>query len=68
MAYIVGELQKEFWEEPCMSCFKQIHYTKDDILHKKEVLNEDVTIDIDYIICPSCEKEMEVHKVDTMLC
>ena len=71
MAYVVGEYQGEGWEEPCMSCFKQIHYTNDDISKKIKQHNEipnDVMYEYNYILCPNCGKEMEVHRVDVMLC
>lgn len=71
MAFIVNTYLKDSWEEPCMNCFKQICYSEEDIMKKIKQDNEipnDVMHEVNYIICPNCGREMEVHRIDTLLC
>jgi hypothetical protein len=71
MAFVVNTYTKDNWEEPCMNCFKQICYSEEDIQIKMVQDNKipnDVMHAIGYIICPSCGKEMKVHRTDTLLC
>jgi hypothetical protein len=70
MAFVVNTYFKESWEEPCMNCFKQICYSEEDILKKivqDNYIPDDVMHEVNYIICPNCGKEMEVHRTDSIL-
>jgi uncharacterized protein with PIN domain len=67
MAHVVPDIEdKQSWEEPCMNCYKQIHYTEDDIING--FINEDCTASGYFIYCPNCGKKMRVSRTNIALC
>lgn len=71
MAFVGNTYTKDYWEEPCMNCFKQICYFEEDIMKKikqHDKIPNDVMCGVNYILCPNCGEEMEIHRVDNTLC
>jgi hypothetical protein len=67
MAYVVEHYIHDYsWEEPCMSCFKQIHYNESEIVNG--FYNDDCTASGFFIYCPHCGNKMKVSRTNVTLC
>lgn len=67
MAYVIKYNSKNepSYEEPCMKCFKQIHYSESEIQHE---FLPNYTQKVDYILCPNCGNVMKVDRINRILC
>lgn len=64
MAYIVEPKEyREEYEEPCLNCFKQIHYARSEA----EWINKRYGYGY-FIKCPNCGEYMKVSFISSLLC